>query len=629
MFTKPKRGIALITVLMIAVVMMILLGSFVKVNQQHFGILNTDLHHVATTEAARSAFDYCLYRLERNRNWGVAEFAGNADPSVAGMMDIKTIAGSHKLTGTVLESGAEFEVELLNNINNKSAVDGIQGGQCRIRITAQRGTARTTREAVMQTAPLFDGSVVASKNINIDAEKLIVSSTDPMRNRIRAKNNISVPDYDGGRLKFKAAEKATEEGVLWAKGGIKSGGKSLEDSAVAQEASRITGGQFLPHADTHHDIYDLQVEEVKTNKGSIFVESGIYVFNRRAVEYDTESGPKAVSIPVLERREWAVDSNGQISNSGDIREVWFPKGSLPENLWSANFRISGLSAEEGIHPVDGNEFAIGDTDGDGLGGGITVNFNSLDETLKEEQLEYKPPSIVLDSRYNIEVNGDFGVTSFDPDHYPTIKFQDPTTKIVDGGDVDNGAIANTNLDVESDNASNSSGSGFMSGSITTRAADGKPGSIYIAGAISGSGKLLAEGNVTVRNTYANVSSTEESDLSIFAGGSVTLRPQKARGIDANSIFATSSAEAQGTTRFKGLVFARDDVFIEADRNPDENVVEKGDIWIEGAVVARNGSVNVMSARNVNFKYNPDYLDTILQSAPESRVRLERVVWKEI
>ena len=54
---KRNHGIALITVLMVAGVMVILLGSFVRLNQHHFGILNNDLHHVAAVQAANSAFE--------------------------------------------------------------------------------------------------------------------------------------------------------------------------------------------------------------------------------------------------------------------------------------------------------------------------------------------------------------------------------------------------------------------------------------------------------------------------------------------------------------------------------------------------------------------------------------------
>jgi hypothetical protein len=617
---KQKKGIALITVLMVSVVMMILLGSFVRLNLQNFGFMNNDQHQVASAEAARSAFDYCLYRLERNRNWGASAFEGGKDASVSKSLEVEKVEGTHTIKGKVLESGAEFEVVVLNNINGASEVDNLEEGMIRLRITANRGSGRVTREAVLKTAPLFDGSVVASELIDIDAENLIVSSTDPMRNRLRSKGSIKVPNYTGNHLKFQPADNATERGVLWAKNGIESGSKDLSDPDVNLDAAKKTQGQFLPNANTHHEIYDLQLSEIATNETNIPLKSGIYVFNRRTIE--SAAGP-SYNVPVLERRDWAVNSEGEVEG-GDIREVWFPKGSLPEGAKGMDyFGIGGVSAEDGVHAVGSGEFSIGGTDGR-----VKVNFNSLDEKYEENGGEFKPPSLVLDSTVNFEVNGDFGVTSFDSEYHPTIKFQDPRTGIVDGGDVEKGGIVNSVVDVESSGVSNASGSGRTSGSITTHSTkEGKPGSIYIGGAISGSGKLLADGNVTVRNTFANVSTDDESDLSIFAGGNVTLRPQKARSIDANSIFAGTSEKTQGTTRFRGLVFAGEDVLIEADKNLGD-AVEKSDIFIEGAVVARKGSVQVQSADKVNFKYNPELLDTILNPKKDSRVRLERVVWKE-
>jgi hypothetical protein len=610
---KQKRGIALITVLMIAVVMMILLGSFVKVNQQRFGILNNDLHHVAASEAARSAFDYCLYRLERNRNWGAAEFPGNEDSAVAETLQVKTVAGTFQVQGKVLESGAEFEVEVLNNIDRTPnvTIDGVQAGHCRLRITARRGAAQTTREALLNTAPLFDGSVVASDGITIDAEQLAVSSTDPMRNRLRSKAQIEVPDYQTS-FQFRPAENATEQGVLWAMDGITSGGKDLSDLDIALEAAQKTGGRFLPNADTHHDVYDLQMSEIKTNKKNVSVDSGVYVFRRRTVGYDGNSGRETKVVPVLERRDWALDQDGHF-DGGDVREVWFLDASLPQDQWGDRLKLFNDLPEAGLHAMKSNSFPLDD--------GVQVNFNSLDPEYRDTNQQSLPPSIVIDSRLNLNVQGDFGVTSNNKKFYPTIKFQDPRTDEVDGGDIE-GKGAQGILDAQS-------GDGTTSGSITTHRNGKRPGSIYIAGAISGSGKLLAEGDVTLRNTFANVSASEQSDLSIYAGGSVALRPQKARKLDGRTIFGESSSDVQGITQFKGLIFAKDDVLIQADKNTDERFIEKSDVFIEGAVVARNGSVTVKNARNVNFKYNPNYLDAILNRNSNARVRLERVVWKEI
>ena len=198
-------------------------------------------------------------------------------------------------------------------------------------------------------------------------------------------------------------------------------------------------------------------------------------------------------------------------------------------------------------------------------------------------------------------NGDFGITSYSNDYDPIITFRDPETGEVGGNQ--SGTIK----------------------SLTT--SNGKQGSIYIRGKIEGNGKLLAEGDVTIRNTFANVSSDTESDLSIYAGGNVTIRPQKAKWFDEYYEFAGYSEGADGTTKFRGLVYAGNDIYFEADKDLSD-AYDPADITIEGAVVAREGSVTVNSAKDVRFVYNPDYLDSILSQNTASRIRLEQVVWKE-
>lgn len=595
---KQKRGIALITVLIVSVLMMILLSSFIQVNQRHFGILNSDLHHVAASEAARSAFDYSLYKLERNKAWGRAPFEGKEDKLASGYLEIEEVKGKRRIEGRVTESDAEFSIDILNNIEGVASSDGVSQGMCRLRITAQRGTARISREAVLGTAPLFDGAVVASKKIGIEAESVTVSSADPLRNRLRSKGNIVVPDYEDSSFAFSSAEDATEKGILWAQGGIIMGGKDLEDSDHAEKAVSKTGGQFLPHAETHYDVYDLQIGEVRSNKTTVEVDSGVYVFGRRLVTYASGSGDKDIVVPVLERRDWALDDHGNLAD-GDVQEVWYLTSSLPDDARSDWVKLWGDLPEAGRHPMDENQFT--------LDAGVHVHFNSLDPDTPESA---GPPAVVLNSDVNLQVEGDFGIASNDGDYRPTVMFRDPETG-----------------EVYSDTKGK-----VVSGSITAlakRSKDGKvvkPGSIYIDGFISGNGKLLAEGDVTLKNSYANVSSDEQSDLSIYAGGDVRIKPQKARRLDDKTVF--KYADVDGTTAFRGLVFAGGNVHFEADKSKHDEPVEKADLYIEGAVVARDGQVLVSSGRRVHFRYNPEFVDSILNLRGETRVRLERVVWKE-
>jgi hypothetical protein len=587
-----KAGIALITVLIVAGLLALLMVSFTRVHQQNFGLIKNNLHEQAAQEGARSILDYCLYRLEQDRSWGAAVFTGSVDASVSDSLEVTEVEDSFKIEGRVKETDTLFEVEVLNNIDGDARVDGLEKGFCRLRISTKRGTAEIRREAVLKTAPLFDGGVVASKDIVVKADSLVVSSTDPFRNRLRARKQIRVPSYKNS-FRFRPADNATEKGVLWAKGGILSGSTDLRDPKMATEASEMTGGKFVPQADTHYDIYDLQLNEIKASEETTKLNSGIYVFNRRKVEFLSGQGYQTKEIAVLERRDSALDTNGQVKQ-GDLREVWFLKSSLPDSALGRTVELFGNDVpQEGIHAKDRNKFQ--------LEKGVEAKFNSVDPDFNGNE---RPPEILINTNRNLVVDGDFGVTSWNHKYFPTVKFQERNTGEV--GTDDQGRL--------------------VSGSITTKAHKGRPGSIFIAGRIVGNGKLLAEGDVTIRNTFADVSSDTLSDLSIFAGGSVTLRPQKARNLDGNTVF---DGGGDGTTRFRGLIFARDDVLIEADLSKRNSKGEKGDVFIEGAVVSRGGNVHVFKAANIEFKYNPEFLDSILKPKRGSRVRLEQVVWKEV
>lgn len=586
---NKTRGIALFSVMVMTGLLLLLLGAFMRLNQQHFGLVNNDQSHLAAQEAARSLLDYCTYRLEHHRQWGRTPFNGSVDAGTAGLLEVREIRNTHRLEGRVVQSDVAFKVTLLNNIDGTAEADGVPAGFCRVHIEAWRGTALVRREAMLGTAPLFDAAVISSEQILVDSQTLAVASTDPLRNRLRSKGDIRVPTYEG-QFTFNAPSDATERGVLWARSGINMGSHDLTDADEAARAVRATGGRFLPQADTHYEVYDLQIDEVRAPENSVNIQPGVYIFNRQTVSYESDDGPRNVVVPVLQRRDWAVNDEGYVEG-GDLREAWYLTSSLPDDAESEWVGLYGDLPEEGLHPMTTNTFT--------LDLGVQVHFNSLDPDFTGTA---SPPALVLNSDVNLNVNGDFGVASWDADYNPTIMFRDPETGEV--GVDSRGRV--------------------VSGSITAHSTGDRPGSIMIEGAILGNGKLLADGDVTLKNTYAAVSSDEASDLSIFAGGSVNIRPKLAASFDEATIFEGGLEDRDASTAFRGLIYAKQDVIIDAETGD-----RRADVYVEGAVVAREGKVHVRDARNVMFKYNPDFLDTILTPRVGDRVRLERAVWKEL
>lgn len=593
---KRNSGFALFTVLVMVGLLTLMLGAFTQLNRQYFGLMSNDQSHVAAEEAARSVLDYCTYRLEHHRQWGATPFNGATDSEVAGYLEVTEVEDTYRVEGRVVQSGAEFDVHVLNNIDGSGERDGVAKGDCRLRISASRGASTVRRELLLATAPLFDSAGIGNQFIDMsDAETVTIKSEDRLRNRLRSKGDIRLPTYEGNRFRFDNHPDATERGLLWAERGIDLGTHDLTDPDEAAEAARRTGGRYFANAETHFEIYDLQLDEVKSAQTDYTVQSGIYVFTRRDMTFQRPDGSTGTwQVPFLERRDWAVNDEGQVdTNGGVVREAWYLNSALPDGAVPTGGGLEDVPPGS-LHGKDTNQFSL-DT-------GVHVHFNDLDPDWVGE--EHEPPSVILNSDINLNVTGDFGIVSDDPRYNPKIVFRDP----------ESGAVY-------------TEGGAIESGSITTHASgDGRPGSIFIQGSIIGNGKLLAEGDVTLRNTFAAVSSDTQSDLSIYAGGSVKIKPPRTSWFEEEAVFNEGWLAGQdGVTAFRGLIFAQEDVYIETHRGDAEG---RSDLYIEGAVVARNGNLKVEGARNVTLNYNPIFLDTILDPNFEDRVRLERVVYRE-
>lgn len=555
---RNRRAIALVTVLVTAGILLMMLGAFVTLNRDYFGLIKTDQHHMVAEEAARSVLDYCVYRLEHDRYWGKGDFETHrTDDEVGSILEVREVKDSRRFVGRVVACGTEFEGTILNNIEGDNAVDGVQKGDCRIRITARRGGTTLRREAFLTTAPIFDASGVASGGFLVDANLLTVASTDPRRNRIRSKGDIQVPSYNGSFV-FDPPDDASEQGVLWAAQGIAMGSRDLSDPANLEDAVATTGGgQFYPQAQTHYDIHDLHFSEVKVPTNEVTMDPGMYVFTRAAVPYTSPQGSGTAEIPMLRRTEFAVVDG--LYQNGDVKEFWYYTGSLPAG---ATINWGNLWGDGAVpHPVDSNDFHVTT--------GVAAHFNGVLPHMDGAG----PPDIVFNTDVTLRVNGNFGVTAHNVAYSPVVIFRDP-----ESGVIEQGAIV------------------------------AEQGSIYIEGRFNGSGKLIATGDVTLRPNKADMESDTDSELSIFAGNDIFIRPPH-----------TNQALHKST--FRGLLYARNDVTIQG--------WDLGlDIDVEGAVVAREGRIAITSADKVTLRYNREYLDSILKVTSATRVRLERVVWRE-
>lgn len=128
------------------------------------------------------------------------------------------------------------------------------------------------------------------------------------------------------------------------------------------------------------------------------------------------------------------------------------------------------------------------------------------------------------------------------------------------------------------------------------------GDVVFQGSITGNGIIMSKnGNVELEVTDANTTGNDLG-VSIFANGDINI----------NSI-------GSGTLNFSGLLFARENVSV--------NGVAQ-DFNVDGALVARNGNINISTSGKVDLTYNPEHLKVLLEKLPDNRTKLETLIWKE-
>lgn len=134
------------------------------------------------------------------------------------------------------------------------------------------------------------------------------------------------------------------------------------------------------------------------------------------------------------------------------------------------------------------------------------------------------------------------------------------------------------------------------------------GTIRVQGPVDGMGVLVAEGgDVDIDINAANVA-PGQMGLTIFAGNDVLLETATVGPVD--------------NVLFNGLVYAEHDFRFTNSTGTLQN------LRIEGALVARTGNIEISGVDELDFTYNPDFLELLLEDLPDDNTVLEVVLWKE-
>ena len=537
-----KRGIALITTLMVAGLMMLLLAAFIQVNRGQFALLGVSSDREAVLRTAFSIHEYCVNRIERDKTWGSANFSASVnDPSLGDKMSVTEVQGGKTITGALPSLRSTFEV----------TVDNRLAGEERVVLEMTITTTKLTRkiQSVLRPAPLFDGGMAAGGGLRVDADEWTVASKDPYRNMVRARGDIQAPDYGNVHFEGRAnsdGDTGVERGIFWSKQDVNFslGGTavSVTDPDVMRDAVLATGGQFFANSGISHSLHDLQVSDIIAPATTTEVMQGEYRFTEATASYENyeQVGTDSDGNPVYDwvPRQKQIPILGRYLSS--LSDYWYSTDTLPSNIRNLDLGLPGTSHEE-----------------------VSSTF-SLDAGAKVEvtlDLPNTRPTFNILAEGQVEIPGSFSVTSTGDE--PRLSF----------------AGSNGNAQIKAQ------------------------GDVTFEGELVGNGLILSRtGNVNLKVNQADVTGNALG-ISIFAANDIDIEAKS----------------GGGDLSFHGLLYARENVTVLADA---QNLI------VDGALIARNGSIDISTAGKVDVTYNPEHLEVLLESLPDNRTKLETLLWRE-
>lgn len=427
---KRQRAIALITALVVLTFVMLLTGALVQIQNSAFAIAQSSDSRVRSRAACRSLYDYCLYQVEHNRDWGKGGFVSleaidparatnEANSSLDSRVEIKSFQGT-TFSGYLPDHQASFEVEVVNSLDYHTsglkASDGnsVKTEQLRLIITAWDGKeakaqsrSAQTLDCLLRLAPLFDGSILSRGNVTIDAENVLFASKDRFRNEIRSEHDMSLKGLTEGKVRFiKHSDlianpstalknfEADSSGLLWAKGDIKDGITKLAGEELV-EAAENSSAQLVNKANSRADIYDLKPENLPRpdNLKTVTIPSGKFQFNNlpATVEYqkfvpDSDGGhwenrSTSMSVNVAEYYDQAALEQASPNTPASPQRILFQNPAEYSQFPYQNPKVTFDVPESdfaGITFVEGRRFSIDASFNDSIIGQTTSYLKDSD-----------------------------------------------------------------------------------------------------------------------------------------------------------------------------------------------------------------------------------------------------------
>jgi hypothetical protein len=564
---------ALMLVLTVASVLVMMTGAFVATNHANFTTLAATQRQREALLASESGVSFVFYKLEHNERWARDPFTDSSDISPGGGgLQVKQVRNTTRIEGSLIDEQSRgrtptFTVEIYNNLSAEAEMSQpvrVPKDSVLMKVVGRSGAFESRIDVMFRGEPLYDASLTANKEISLGLnEKVQISSEDPSRNWVRSNENIKLGQFaqDGGNSIVQIdRHSGGPKGVLWAKKDIYSGNDKLEGQLL-NDAARKSGGIMAPKSRLNHDIYKLELDDLNVGGEA------------------AKDDPPRARMPAGRYMLSYADvgwMDGTVYRSESVRVLSHVD---PAGKRTNYYNGLALQGDNLIFPSDWDTKAVrSDTSavvplGTGPEGyAMTYNFDQNVFTAA--------------SNATIEVDGDLSIWSARDGSEPQVK--------------------------------------LLSGGSSVGVIKAK-GNISIQGTVSGGGALLAGGDLTLMansqhwvddGKAANVDADQESGVVLY-GNNVRMYGGKTQEMS-----------------FKGLIYADNDfqVFGGAQVATENGTqilrgtegLELKKLDLEGAVVARQGSILIADTKDIHVRYNQHYLKALVKGMPGNRRRIQHL-----
>lgn len=619
--SKSSRAIALVTVMIMVGLLGMMSAAFFQVYRSHFALTRSSLSTQAASAGCEALYEYVVYRLEHERNWGSSPFPDSGEVKLTEFdLTFKTVPNSHKFEGRLEAIDTDFTAVIYNNLGggaSPAVAAFAPSGKVYCSISTRCRDSSRRAEFMLDVAPLFDSSVLTRADLRVDAETVEIRSTDPDRNMIRAEGDIVMPGLLDGQTRFLTQDNAPDDrGLLWAKQKIYSGDpggleliEGADKVAAAQEKSH---GKIVADGTSHFSIMDINESHLELPDGTNVVslagdpvakKGGRWTFVRREAEVEYSAD---YSRPALLGKEYSPQK-GTRNMWVDVLEYYEdPDAEVPTAIYRGAKRTedirasipSEIDAFWGDFELEPKSIKVGDLrvlkyDGMSIPTEIVPGDAKTYGDHNEIRFDLTNQRVTVDSDATVVIDGPFHVTS------------------------------------ETDTTSGAPETPPPVLDLGYKAAPGTPGGVTKA-------TLVAKDTINISNGV-----TEGLGRLVSRTGDIRIQPK-----DTNSVTVDTTQDGTGLLLYAG----RDVVLNNPDHTKDWNfrglVYARRNILMNGGGVAKatfegtivslteNSSVDsdfngieFRDCGDIEFIYNPELLEQYVKELPGNQIQVQSVYWK--